>query len=175
MKKLPYDRQVAMEVLFTGHGPTTFKGHVHNLSRSILPGLLLENAHMQSVILSGANLRMAELDGSNLRGAWLNMADLQEARLHNVDLRNSNLNLAVLINANLTNADLRGAKLLRTKLQGAFLDGAKLDGAEQLLTVMSLYGVTGLPPEVEAELRERRPRLFHKPEEASDDPDYFMT
>ena len=174
MKKLPYPRQVAMEALFTGHGPATFKGKEHNLSRSYLAELFLENAEMPGVILDGSVLRKAWLVGSNLNSARLVLADLEEADLRRVDLRNSKLVNANLTNAILRGADLRGADMTLAKLQGAFFDEAKLDGADQLATVKSLYHATGLPMEIAAELKERRPGLFRKPANADDDPDNFM-
>lgn len=174
MKKLPYPRQVAMEALFTGHGPTTFKGKEHDLSRSYLVELFLENAEMPGVILDRSNLCKAFLVGSNLNSARLVLADLEEADLRRVDLRNSKLVNANLTNAILREADLRGADMTLAKLQGAYFDEAKLDGADQLATAKSLYQVTGLPVEIEAELMERRPGLFRKPDNPDDDPDNFM-
>ena len=174
MSKLPFDKQVAMEVLFTGHGPTTFKGVVHNLSRSKLPELMLENAEMPGVILDGADLQKAWLKDSNLFGARLVLADLHEAYLSGVDLRNCKLNNANLINANLRGADLRGAELTRAKLQGAQLNDAQIDGAEQLAYVASLYEVSGLTDDMRSVLKEHHPRLFRKPPDPEDDPYNFM-
>ena len=141
MKKLPYDRQVAMEALFTGHGPTTFRGKEHNLSRAYLAGLALENAEMPGVILDRSNLYKAWLAGCNLHSARLVSADLQEANLRQADLRNCRLNNANLNKARLEGADLRGADMTDATLQGAFLDGAKVDGPRQFESVASLYGV----------------------------------
>ena len=174
MKKLPYPRQIAMEALFTGHGPTTFKGKEHNLSRSYLVELFLENAEMPGVILDGSNLRKARLVGSNLDSARLVLADLEEADLSRVNLRNSRLVNANLTNAILREADLRGADMTLAKLQGAYFDDVKLDGADQLATAKSLYNATGLPVEIEDELKKRRPGLFRKPDNPDDDPDNFM-
>ena len=173
MKKLPVDRQFAMQVLFTGHGPTTFKGHNHDLSQASFPELMLENAEMPGVILDGADLQKAWLKDSNLFGARLVLADLHEAYLSGVDLRNCKLNNANLINANLRGADLRGADLTRTKLQGAQLNDAQIDGTEQLANVKSLYETRGLPAEIESELVERRSLLFRKPAKPEDDPNNF--
>ena len=169
MKKLPFTRQVAMEALFTGHGPTTFKCQEHNLSRAYLVELFLEDAEMPGVILNYSNLQKAWLVGSNLAGARLVKADLEAA-----DLRRANLRDSSLVNANLANADLRGADLARAKLQGANLAYAKLDAAEQLAQAASLYQAQGLPAEIEAELKQLYSRLFRKPENPADDPDNFM-
>ena len=162
MKKLPYDKQVAMEVLFTGHGPTTFKGIVHRLSRAELPGLALDNAEMPYVILSRANLTAAELPGAVMEGA-----NLQATRLTSAILAGANLQDACLIDADLRWADLTGADLTRAKLghanlTGAHLDGAILDGAEQLKNVNSLYGVSGLPTEIKDELNKTHGYLFEQ-------------
>ena len=173
MKKLPYPRQIAMEALFTGHGPSTFKGKEHNLRRSYLVELFLENAEMPGVILDGSNLRRACLVGTNLNSARLPFSDLQEADLRSSNLQNCLLFNTNLINANLRGADLRGADLTRAKLQGAALDDAKLDGVEQAARAASLFRTTGLPPEMVSELLERRPSLFQKPENPDDNPDYF--
>ena len=173
--KLPYDKQVAMEVLFTGHGPTTFKGHKHDLSRSDLPELFLENAEMPGVILAGANLQRAKLMGSNLAGARLEQANLQDAWLNHVDLRNCILFQTNFIRADLRQADLRGADLTRANFQGAYLDGAKLDddGVEQLKKAASLYETSGLTDGQRTALEKHRPGLFRKPSKPEDDPDNF--
>ena len=172
MSKLPFEKQVAMEVLFKGHGPTTFKGIVHDLSRSHLPELFLENAEMPGVILAWADLQRAKLMGSNLAGARLEQADLREANLSGADLRSCKLNNANLINADLRGADLRGADLTLAKLQGARLIGAKLDDdvVEQLAFVASLYGASGLSAGMETELSQRNPSIFREPEQPEDDP-----
>ena len=171
MKRISSSKQVAMEVLFTGHGPTTFKGRRHDLSRAYLAGLFLENAEMPGVILDGADLQKAWLKGSNLRGARLVLADLHEADLSYADLRD-----CLLVNTNLTNAilcgaDLRGANLLRANLAGACLDGIKLDDPEQLALAASLYKSFGLDDAAQSALNERNPELFWKPVTPEDDPD----
>ena len=174
MKKLPYDRQVAMETLFTGHGPTTFKGKEHNLSRAYLVKLFLENADMPGVILDRSNLYQAWLAGCNLQGARLVSADLQGANLRGADLKNCRLNNANLANARLEGADLRGADLTRAKLQGAFLNDAKLDGSGQLESAASLHQVSGLPDAIKSELSAKRPGLFSAPENLENDPYYYL-
>lgn len=174
MKKLPFEKQIAMETLFTGHGPTTFKGKEHNLSRAYLVELFLEGAEMPGVILDGSKLQRARLTGSNLAGARLVSADLEGADLSQVNLQKSLLAKANLTNATLDGADLRGADLMRAKLQGACLVDAKFDAPGQLAHVASLYQAWGLPEKIEAELKERRPRLFQKPENPDDDPDKSM-
>ena len=174
MKKLPYPRQIAMETLFTGHGPTTFKGKEHNLSHAYLAELMLENAIMPGVILDSSNLRKAWLAGSDLSGSRLVLADLEEADLSQVNLENAKLYGVNFTNATLREADLRGADLRLAKLQGACLVGAKFDAPGQLAHVASLYQAWGLPEKIEAELKERRPRLFEKPENPDDDPDISM-
>ncbi len=174
MSKLPFEKQVAMEVLFKGHGPTTFKGIVHNLSRSELPELMLEDAEMPGVILDGADLQKAWLKGSNLRGARLVLADLHEADLSEADLRNTLLVNTNLMNAILRGADLRGANLTQARLQGACLEGAIVDGADQLSFAASLYRAWGLSAEIETELANRSKTLFQKPTHTDDDPDYVF-
>ena len=173
MSKLPFEKQVAMEVLFKGHGPTTFQGIVHDLSQSELPELFLENAEMPGVILDGADLQKANLKGCNLKGARLVLADLHEADLSDADLRDCLLVNTNLINAVLRRADLRGANLTRTKLQGACLEGAILDSAQQLAYVASLYEAWGLPVEVESELVKYNKRLFRRPQKPEDAADNF--
>ena len=174
MKKLPFEKQIAMETLFTGHGPTTFKGKEHNLSRAYLVELFLEGAEMPGVILDGSKLQRARLTGSNLAGARLVLADLEEADLSGVNLENANLYGVNFTNAILRGSDLRGADLRQAKLQGACFDDAKLDGAEQLQSVKSLYQASGLPAGIESELMGRRQWLFRKPDDPDDDPDNFM-
>lgn len=172
MAKVPRDRAFAMAVLFTGHGPNTFKGKRHDLHGAYLPELMLENAEMPGVILDGSDLRKAWLKGTNLRGSRLVQADLHEANLDGADLRDCLLVNTNLMNATLSGADLRGADLTRAKLQGATLQNAKLDGAEQLRLVASLYD-TVLPADIESELKQGHSRLFRKPTNPEDDPDYF--
>ena len=174
MKNLPYDRQVAMEALFTGHGPTTFQDKMHNLSRAYLVGLSLENADMPGVILDRSNLHKAWLAGCNLYSARLVSADLKEANLRHADLRNCRLNNANLTNARLEGADLRGADMTDATLQGAFLDGAKVDGPRQFESVASLYGVSGLAPDILTELTAKRAGLFREPANLQRDPYYYL-
>ena len=174
MKKLPFEKQIAMEALFTGHGPTTFKGKQHNLSRAYLVELFLEDAEMPGVILDGSNLQKARLVGSNLAGSRLVMADLEEADLSGVNLENANLYGVNFTNAILSGADLRGADLTRAKLQGANLADAKFDAAEQLALVESLYQASGMPDDIAAELQQGHTRLFRKPEKPADDPNNFI-
>lgn len=171
MSKLPFEKQVAMEVLFKGHGPTTFKGVIHNLSRSELPELMLENAEMPGVILDGADLQKSWLKGSNLCGARLVQADLHEANLSGADLRNCLLVQTNLMNATLMGADLRGANLTRAKLQGAQIDDIQIDGVDQLAYVASLYKTVGLTDAMMSALKRRNPGLFRKPSKPEDDPD----
>ena len=172
MSKLPFDKQVAMEVLFTGHGPDTFKGIIHNLSRSRLPNLILENAEMPSVILDESDLKKARLKGSNLRGARLVLADLRGADLTYADLRDCLLFNTNLAGAILIGADLRGANLTRANLQGVNLQNVKLDDSEQLTMADSLYEAI-LPDWIESEFKTRNRWLFRKPEMAGDDPNYI--
>ncbi len=175
MKKLPYPRQVAMEALFTGHGPTTFKGKEHNLSRSYLVELFLENAEMPDVRLDRSNLQKAQLAGSNLVNASLVRSDLRGADLSGADLRGADLSRADLRGANLAGANLRGADITLAKLQGASLYMTNLDGSEQLATVASLYEAKGLISEIVSELMDFHPGLFTEPKIPSDDLDYFTT
>lgn len=168
MKKLPYTKQVAMEVMFTGHGPTTFKGKEHNISRAYLVELFLEDAEMPDVNLNYCNLHKAWLVGSNLAGSRMIRADLGGA-----DLRRVNLQDCTLVNANLANADLRGADLAGAKLQGANFADAQFDAAAQLAQAASLYQAQGLPAEIEAELKQNHAGLFRKPDNPAEDPDNF--
>ena len=168
MKKLAATQQVAMEVLFTGHGPTTFKNQEHNISRAYLVELFLEDAEMPGVNMNYCNLHKAWLVGSNLAGSRMIRVDLGGA-----DLRRVNLQDCALVNANLANADLRGADLAGAKLQGANLADAQFDAAAQLAQAASLYQTQGLPAEIEAELKQRHSDLFRKPENPADDPDNF--
>ena len=163
MKKLPYDKQVAMEVLFTGHGPTTFKGIVHQLSRAELPGLILDDAEMPNVILKRANLTAAELPGVVMQGANLQATRLTSAILAGANLQDACLIEADLRWADLTGADLRGADLGHADLGGARLSDAFLDGPEQLRNVKSLHDVKGLPADFEAKLRAEQLYLFNAP------------
>lgn len=166
MKKLNYTKQVAMEGLFTGHGPTTFKGKEHNISRAYLVELFLEDAEMPGVNMNYCNLHKAWLVGSNLAGSRMIRVDLAGA-----DLRRVNLQDCAMVNANLANADLRGADLTGAKLQGANLADAQFDAVDQLAQAASLYQAQGLPPAIEAELKQYHARLFRKPENPADDPD----
>lgn len=166
MKKLNYTKQVGMEALFTGHGPTTFKGKKADLRRTYLVELFLQDAEMPGVILDYANLHKAWLVGSNLAGSQMIRVDLAGA-----DLRRVNLQDCALVNANLANADLRGADLTGAKLQGANLADAQFDAVDQLAQAASLYQTQGLPPSIEAELKQHHAHLFRKPENPADDPD----
>ncbi|MCK4760981.1 MAG: pentapeptide repeat-containing protein [Candidatus Aminicenantes bacterium] len=139
----------------------------------------LDNAQLGGIDLSGANLKEANLSMADLKGALLIGADLQGASLLSADLVKAWICRTDLRDANLSSADLSGAYILETELKGAILKGTDLRGAdlsdadlhrvrglttEMLLKVFTLYGVKGLAPKIEAELRAKKPRLFEKPD-----------
>ncbi|NIM12720.1 MAG: hypothetical protein GTO45_11525 [Candidatus Aminicenantes bacterium] len=76
-----------------------------------------------------------------------------------------NLGCAYLVCANLTNADLKYADLKDADFTSALFGGAKNLKVEQLLEAKTLYKVTGLPLEMEKELKEKKPELFERPKE----------
>lgn len=156
-----------------------------NLDCSNLKGANLENTNLKNSILLGANLQGANLVHANLEGANLGSANLSGTLLEEASLKRACLSDADLSNANLIKADMEGAKmekshLILTDLRWANLAGANLDGADllnanlseanldkatgltigQLSEAFALYQVKGLPPELEAEIRERKPELF---------------
>ena len=62
-------------------------------------------------------------------------------------------------------ADLQGANLITPNLNKAILDYAKMRDVKGLtafwlLNVKTLYNVKGLDPEIEKELRTKKPELF---------------
>ena len=162
MKKLTPSAQVAMETLFTGHGPTTFKGKTHNLRRCQLPGLILYDADMQGAVLSHSDMQRAELPSAKLCKVALDSVNLAGAHLVGADLRGADLSRADLSGANLKRADLRGANLYQTNLQCALLDDAKLDddAVSQLSEVKTLFAASGIPRAMGTELQRRRRNLF---------------
>lgn len=89
----------------------------------------------------------------NMDNAILMGANLWRASLTKVDLRE----------ADLTGARFRGADLTEAKLTGANFTEAKHLSVGQLLKTKALYKVRGLPPEMEKELKIRKPELFENP------------
>jgi uncharacterized protein YjbI with pentapeptide repeats len=140
-----------------------------NLGRTVLRG-----ANLSGADLTGANLRGANLRGTNLRGAQLRGADLSDAVFWDADLTKASLWKAILRGtdfweANLTKANLFGAKFVGPDFSGANLREVNLKEtagylAVQLKKAKTLYGVKGLPPEMEKELRKEKPGLFEEPE-----------
>ncbi|MBN8681373.1 MAG: pentapeptide repeat-containing protein [Chitinophagales bacterium] len=111
-----------------------------NLVNTQLVGTHLKGARLESVRLEGANLEGANLEGANLEGAHLEGAHLE--------------------GANLKGANLEGANLKGANLKGANLKGAGGLTKEQLMSVRSLFGCTGIPPVIETHLRASHPQLF---------------
>ena len=186
MAKMSYSRQVAMEVLFTGHGPTTFAGFDHNLSNSHLEELFLYNAKMNGVNLAHSNLKGAKLVGQcdlsnvNLSFADLTATQLPEAVLFKANFRCSimhsiiapgaqfikaKLSDAKLCWADLTGADLTGAALFNTDFTGAHLHDIIIDDWNRLEKVKSLYDAKGLPEHIRQRLKKDLPVLFERRDE----------
>lgn len=111
-----------------------------DISRSILAGVILDEAcllraDLREVDLSRASLVGADLDGANLteailRGADLSAAELSRTHLQSADMRGADLNEASLIETNLQGATVTDAQLvLVDSLAGAILpDGARYNG-----------------------------------------------
>ena len=148
-----------------------------NLGGTKLRGAKLQGANLARTYLSGANISGTNLKGANIREANLMRTNLTGANLMRADLTGADLTGANLMRADLTGADLTGADLMGATLTGANLviadlTGADLRGAdftnavnlrvEQLLMVKSLYKVKGLSPEIEKEIREKKPELIEK-------------
>jgi len=159
-----------------------------NLSGANMSGSNLSGAKMDGANMSDANLSCANLSGANLSGANLSGANLYEADLYETNLFGANLDGAILSAAKLDGAILSGANLYDVTWYGATLKGAILDytilssttlsgidlsGAnssnsknitlDQLQSVNTLYDSIGLPPDIEAQLKQTHPDLFKDP------------
>ncbi|UCH94727.1 MAG: pentapeptide repeat-containing protein [Candidatus Aminicenantes bacterium] len=148
-----------------------------DLKGTILNGADLQGARLNVTHLLAANLQGAILQGIDLRCADFNGAVLSRTDLQGADLRESKFQGAKFEGADLSWADLQGADLREAKFQGAKFEGADINHAnlqgadlsialnisvEMLLDVQSLYQVKGLDPEIEKELRKKKPRLFER-------------
>ncbi len=170
--KIKPETQIAMTVL--GRIRTIDnKKHWEKLPRINLLKVKLRGANLIGANLMDADLIGAELMGAELRRANLIGANLTDASLIGAELMGAELMGAYLVNTNLIGAKLKGAGLRGAKLRYADLMDANLMGVdltdaknlkvEQLLKVTTLYGVKGLPLEMEKELKEKKPQLFEKP------------
>lgn len=135
-----------------------------NLRQAVLRDSWLNNANLQEAQLQDADLRRATFIGSDLRDA-----NLDGARMEQVDASRANFGNSCLVNANLVSARLRhcdfgGANFTNADLTGADLKFAIGYTAEQLSTTRSLYGVAGIAPSIETELRSSYPKLFDAPD-----------
>ncbi len=145
-----------------------------------LSGAYLHNADLRGAILGGADLFRANLINANLTYAQLSGANLSEAslmgaNLFRANLFNANLSGAIPAGANLSEANLSRANLSEANFTGkgidfteSYLHEANLTNAtgltvDRLLNAKSLWKVKGLPPEMEKELREKKPDLFENP------------
>lgn len=115
----------------------------HKLVRAYLQG-----ANLQEVNLQGVNLQGVNLEGANLQGA-----NLEEASLRKANLQGASLSKANLVWANLEGADLFEALFGYTK--DAIID--------RLSSVYTLYEATGLPTDIERELKHNHRELFEDP------------
>jgi hypothetical protein len=98
------------------------QGYV-NLTRAIIPGADLRDAHLSNAGLHGANLSRAYLRSPD----YFHTTDLRGADLSGANLIEANLIGAYLIDANLIDADLN-----RADLSGANLGNADLNDAHNL-------------------------------------------
>ncbi|NIM14422.1 MAG: hypothetical protein GTO45_20575, partial [Candidatus Aminicenantes bacterium] len=156
------------------------KKHWKNLSEINLRGARLRGVNLLVVIpmdvdllslyskinkLSGPNLMYVDLTGADLWDATLMGANLWDATLSSAILQCGDLRGANLWDATLTGANLWGANLTRAYLGGVLLHKAIGLTVEQLLKVKTLYRVKGLPPEMEKEIKKKKPDLFEEPKE----------
>jgi len=102
------------------------------------------------VDLRGAKLREANLLSAYLRSAYLGSAKLRSAYLGSADLRYADLSSTYLGSADLSSADLSSANF----------ENAKNLTAVQLLSAKWLYNCKNLDPELEAQVRAKKPCLF---------------
>jgi uncharacterized protein YjbI with pentapeptide repeats len=143
---------------------------------------VLDKAYLSGANLSRANLSRASLRKTNLRKANLSGVDLSAAHLNDACLISTNLNAAILRVAFLDEADLSDAFMSCTDLRGAYLNGTRLKGADlrfavfnlrmysgisfqQLETVKTLIGVTGLHDSLSIPLHKAHPHLFEPPKD----------
>ena len=129
-----------------------------NLQKANLTEAKLQNANLSGANLQNANLWYANLQDANLWDANLQKASLWNANLQNAGLRGANLRNSILLEANLQNTDLWDANF-----QKANLKYAKNLEVKQLLEARTLYE-TGLPDEMEEEIRKEKPELFDPPD-----------
>lgn len=157
----------------------------HNIDlRSIkLCNAELDEAHLYQAYLVGANLSHANLSRSNvifsviaesnldnanlsesyISGSFFFGSSLREANLHRSSLRGADLQDVNLSRADLSEADLNKVDLSYSNLSYTKLKGAKNLTLKQLQSVRTLYNCTGLPPKMEAKLRQTHPQLFEEP------------
>lgn len=126
-----------------------------DLSGTVLPGIDLCGAFLESVNATDADWRGGKLDdvvlshatltGTTLAGASLLRANLGGARLDAADLSGSNLDEAVLHRATIERSSLRGAHMHKTNLHetviGAGVDMSEVDAEMLTFFRVDLRGV----------------------------------
>ncbi|MDD4274014.1 MAG: pentapeptide repeat-containing protein [Desulfobacter postgatei] len=158
-----------------------------NLSNMDLSNVDLSNAELSNADFTNTNLSNAKLMNANLSNANFDGAKLIDANLINTNLTNAesfsgnfykanflsaDLSDASFIDANLTDANFTEAILSNTNIDGANLSNACLEYVkfsknpeQQFSQVKTLYGIKGLPPNLETLLKRNEPELFIQPKE----------
>ena len=123
----------------------------------------LEHLNISESSFLEVSFENSYLDYSNIKNTSINKCDMKYACLKNVDLSNSEI-----INSDLKGVNFSGANLSNCDFKNSFLIEADMSGAtgltaEQLLQSKTLYNIKGLNPDLERELREKKPPLFLDP------------
>jgi len=149
-------------------------GNIIRLNKAGVYNIDLSSCYLQKAILWSANLNGADLWKANLKEAYLAHANLKVANLWKANLEGTylgaaNLWGAFLVCANLNEAYLGETDLLEANLGGAILIGTDLRKAtnlslDQLSKAKTLFRAK-LDPELEAQVKEKFPRLLEEPKE----------
>lgn len=146
-----------------------WKAHLKgvDLAKADLMGVNLQEANLEGTILTLVNLKKANLRGANLQSASFMKANLEQAQLWLALLRKADFKRANLKATKLGGAELGWVNFDGSNLEGADLQMANLEQAinltvEQLSKAKTLYRAK-LDPELEAEIKEKYPRLLEEP------------
>lgn len=128
----------------------------------------IHDVSFQDANLYRANFRNVKFQSTVFSRAILKETKLQRTVLRNANFQGAKLQDAQFQGAKLEGANFQGALLMKTNFQFANLSNANLEKAigitfKQLSLCKSLYGVKGLPTEIEEKLRSEKPQLFEKP------------
>jgi hypothetical protein len=112
----------------------------------------------------GATFNGASLNNTNFADAYIHVGKLNNSLFVNCIFKNTDLSYSDLSYSNFSGSDFEGATLNEVILVKSNLNKCRNLTYPQLARAKTLHGCTGIPKDIEHELRLTHPHLFEKPE-----------